>query len=138
MANTLQDVKKLCLDNGIEIIDFKMVDIDGRWRHLSIPVERFTEETLVYGIGFDGSNYGYAPVEKSDMVFIPDIQSAHIEPFVTTPTLTMMGNVCIIGEKENKRFDQYPRNVALSAIDYMREQKIADDMYIAPEFEFHN
>lgn len=137
MANTLQDVKKLCLDNGIEIIDFKMVDIDGRWRHLSIPVERFTEETLVYGIGFDGSNYGYAPVEKSDMVFIPDIQSAHIEPFATTPTLTMMGNVCIIGEKENKRFDQYPRNVALSAIDYLREQKIADDMYIAPEFEFH-
>ena len=133
----MREIMQLCTDNGIQIIDFKMVDIDGRWRHLSIPVERFTQDTLTYGIGFDGSNYGYAPVEKSDMVFIPDLDSAHIEPFTTIPTLTMMGNVCVIGEKENKRFDQYPRNVALSAVDFLREQNIADDMFIAPEFEFH-
>ncbi len=137
MSKTIKQIHELCKENDIEIIDFKMVDIDGRWRHLSIPVERFTEDTLKYGIGFDGSNYGYAAVEKSDMVFIPDMDTAFIEPFVETPTLTMMGNVCVIGKEENTRFDQYPRNVALSAVDYLREQNIADDMFIAPEFEFH-
>ena len=54
------------------MIDFKMIDLDGRWRHITIPVERFTEDIFTYGIGFDGSNYGYAPVEKSDMVDMAD------------------------------------------------------------------
>ena len=105
MSKTIKQIHELCKENDIEIIDFKMVDIDGRWRHLSIPVERFTEDTLKYGIGFDGSNYGYAAVEKSDMVFIPDMDTAFIEPFVETPTLTMMGNVCVIGKEENTRFE---------------------------------
>ena len=64
------EMKKMCQEKGIRMIDFKMTDLDGRWRHITIPVERFDEDIFVYGIGFDGSNYGYAPVEKSDMVFI--------------------------------------------------------------------
>lgn len=69
------DIRKVCSENGIRMIDFKMTDLDGRWRHITIPVERFNDDIFVYGIGFDGSNYGYAPVEKSDMVFIPDRKS---------------------------------------------------------------
>ena len=65
-------IRKLCEEKEIRMIDFKMTDIDGRWRHITIPVERFDDNVFVYGIGFDGSNYGYAPVEKSDMVFLPD------------------------------------------------------------------
>ena len=102
-------------DKGIRMVDFKMVDIDGRWRHLSIPVERFTEKTMVDGIGFDGSNYGYAPVEKSDMVFVPNLDTAMVDEYVEIPTLTMMGDVYVIGEEENVPFDQYPRNVSMAA-----------------------
>ena len=80
------DIRKLCDDNGIRMIDFKMTDLDGRWRHITIPVERFNDDIFVYGIGFDGSNYGYAPVEKSDMVFIPDPDTAVIDPFTEIPT----------------------------------------------------
>lgn len=130
------DVKKLCKENNIRMIDFKMTDLDGRWRHITIPAERFSDDIFVYGIGFDGSNYGYAPVEKSDMVFIPDASTAVVDPFTEVPTLTMCGDVCVIG-KENTPFDQYPRNVALRAVDYMRSEEIADEMLIGPEFEFH-
>lgn len=70
MAKTLEDIQKIISEMGIEMIDFKLTDIDGRWRHLSIPAERLSESTMQQGIGFDGSNYGYAPVENSDMVFI--------------------------------------------------------------------
>ena len=131
-----EELRKLCAEQGIRMIDFKMTDLDGRWRHITIPVERFNEDIFVQGIGFDGSNYGYAPVEKSDMVFIPDPATAVIDPFVEIPTLTMCGNVCVIGE-ENRPFDQYPRNVSLRAVEYMKKQGIADEMLIGPEFEFH-
>lgn len=130
------EILKLCKEKSIKMIDFKMTDLNGRWRHITIPVERFNDDIFTYGIGFDGSNYGYAPVEKSDMVFLPDPSTAVIDPFTEIPTLSMCGNVCSIGE-ENTPFDQYPRNVALRAIEYMKESGIADQMIIGPEFEFH-
>ena len=76
VMDKIEAIKKLCDENQIRMIDFKMTDIDGRWRHITIPVERFDENTFTYGIGFDGSNYGYAPIEKSDMVFLPDPDTA--------------------------------------------------------------
>ena len=119
------------------MIDFKMTDIDGRWRHLSIPVGRLNEDTMQYGIGFDGSNYGYAPIERSDMVFVPDLDTAAVDPFGEVPTLTMIGDVMIIDRPANRPFDQYPRNVAKRSIDYMKELGIADEMIVGPEYEFY-
>lgn len=130
------EIQKLCKEHDIKMIDFKMTDLDGRWRHITIPIERFNDDLFLYGIGFDGSNYGYAPIEKSDMVFIPDPATAVIDPFTDVPTLTMCGDVCVIKD-ENEPFDQYPRNVALRAIDFMQSKGIADRMVIGPEFEFH-
>lgn len=136
MSKTLQEIQNLCTENDVKMVDFKMIDIDGRWRHLTIPVGRLTEDTLTYGIGFDGSNYGYAPIECSDMVFIPDLDSAVLDPFAITPTLTMIGDVMVIDRPNNRPFDQYPRNVAKRAVDYMKELGIADQMIVGPEYEF--
>ena len=119
------------------MIDFKMIDLLGRWRHLTIPAKRFNLDTLKYGIGFDGSNYGYAPIEKSDMVFIPDITTAVHDPFNEVPTLSMIGDVYVIAEPHNYQFDQYPRTVANKAETYMQELQIADEIRIGPEFEFY-
>ena len=134
---SIKEVLDFCKNNAVKMIDFKMIDIGGRWRHVTIPVDRLNDDVMTYGIGFDGSNYGYAKVEKSDMVFIPDLSSARIDPFVETTTLSMIGNVLVIDTDGNKPFDQYPRNVALRAEEYLRETRIADSMIIGPEFEFH-
>jgi glutamine synthetase len=136
MFKTLQEVQIYCKENGIRMIDFKMTDLMGRWRHVGVPVERFNEKTLVNGIGFDGSNYGFAPVEKSDMVFLPDITTAVVDPFVKVPTISMIGDVYVIGDPHT-RFDQCPRNVALHAENYMKSIGVADQMIIGPEFEFN-
>ena len=133
----ITEIRNLCQEKQIRMIDFKMTDIDGRWRHITIPVERFGEDTFTYGIGFDGSNYGYAPIEKSDMVFLPNPSTAYVDPFASVPTLTMCGNVCTIGQDGNRPFDQYPKNVSLRAVEYMKESGIADRMVIGPEFEFY-
>ena len=34
----IQEIKKLCEEKQIRMIDFKMTDIDGRWRHITIQV----------------------------------------------------------------------------------------------------
>ncbi|NLW79011.1 MAG: type I glutamate--ammonia ligase [Ruminococcaceae bacterium] len=137
MFDNLKQAKQFCEDNSIKMVDFMMIDLDGRWRHLTMPVDRFTEDTLVDGVGFDGSNYGFAPVEKSDMVFVPDLKSAYVDVFAEVPTLAMIGDVFVIDLPSNRRFDQDPRNVAVHAEEYMRKLGIADEMRVGPEFEFH-
>ena len=137
MFKNLQQAKDFCSENDIKMIDFMMVDLDGRWRHLTVPAARLTEHTMEHGIGFDGSNYGFAPVEKSDMIFIPDLSSAYVDEFAEVPTLAMIGDVFVIDLPKNRRFDQDPRNVAYHAQEYMKELGIADEMRIGPEFEFH-
>lgn len=136
MFNTYEELKTFCQAQDIRMIDFKMVDLLGRWRHLTIPEERFTEKTLKDGIGFDGSNYGFAPVEKSDMVFIPDIKTSAYDTFVDVPTLSMIGDVYVIGNP-HRRFEQDPRAVAVHAEAYMRATGIADEIRLGPEFEFY-
>ena len=137
MFKNLQKTIDFCRANDIKMIDFMLVDLFGRRRHLTIPAERLTEHTMEHGIGFDGSNYGFAPVEKSDMVFIPDLSCAFIDEFAEIKTLAMTGDIFIIDLPENRRFDQDPRNVAYHAQEYMKQTGIADEMRIGPEFEFH-
>ena len=137
MAKTVQDIMNMIRECGIRMVDFKMVDIHGQFRHVTIPAEDFNEELMRDGVGFDASNYGYAVVEKSDMVFIPDPDTAVIDPFCQIPTLSMTGNAMIIDHPENRPLAQYPRNVVLAAEEYMRASGIADTMLILPEFEFY-
>ena len=137
MAKTVQQILDLIKEKGIKMVDFKMVDINGQYRHVSILAENFSEATMKNGIGFDASNYGYAVVEKSDMVFIPDLDTAVIDPFCEIPTLSMTGNAMIIDNPTNRPLPQYPRNIVLAAERYMSELGVADTMLILPEFEFY-
>ena len=137
MAKSVQDIMNMIRENGIKMVDFKMVDINGQYRHVTIPAQNFTEDTMKSGIGFDASNYGYAVVEKSDMVFIPDPDTAQIDPFCDIPTLSMTGDAMIIASPDNKPLAQYPRNIIKSAVAYMQQLGVADTMKILPEFEFY-
>ena len=137
MAKTAQDIMNLIKENNIKMVDFKMVDINGQYRHVTIPAQHFNEETLVNGIGFDASNYGYAVVEKSDRGFMPDPDTAMMDPVGEIPTLSMTGNAMIIDNPENRPLAQYPRNIVLAAEQYMKDCGIADTMLILPEFEFY-
>ena len=63
MAKTVQDIMDLIQQQNIQMVDFKMVDIHGQFRHVTIPAKNFNEDTMRDGIGFDASNYGYAVVD---------------------------------------------------------------------------
>ena len=72
MAKSVQDILDLIKEQGIKMVDFKMVDINGQYRHVTIPAEDFNEELMNDGVGFDASNYGYAVVEKSESFYVND------------------------------------------------------------------
>ena len=137
MQKKIENIINLIKEKDIKMVDFKMVDINGQYRHVTIPAENFSEDTMKSGIGFDASNYGYAVVEKSDMVFIPDPDTAIIDPFCSIPTLSMTGNAMIIDNPQNRPLAQYPRNIVLAAEKYMADCGVADTMLVLPEFEFY-
>lgn len=137
MQTTVQDILQRIQNEQIEMVDFKIVDIDGRFRHVTIPASNFNEDMMRNGIGFDASNYGYAVVEKSDMVYIPDLDTAMIDPFCGIKTLSMIGNAMVIDTPQNRPLAQYPRNIIQAANDYLKSTGIADSMLILPEFEFY-
>lgn len=137
MSKNVSEIIKFIKENDVKMVDFKMVDINGQYRHVTIPATHFDQSIMENGIGFDASNYGYAVVEKSDMVFIPDLDTAMIDPFCEIKTLSMSGNAMIIDSPQNKPLAQYPRNIVLSAEKYMKDLGIADQMLILPEFEFY-
>lgn len=137
MKRSAEDIMKMIQEQDIKMVDFKIVDINGQFRHVTIPASQFTPATMKEGIGFDASNYGYAVVEKSDMVFIPDLDTAVLDPYCQIPTLSITGNAMIIDYPENRPLAQYPRNIVQAAERYMQESGIADTMQILPEFEFH-
>ena len=137
MGKTFEDILALIEEHGVQMVDFKEIDLAGRWHHLSIPVERFTPALMEKGIGFDGSSYGFLSVEKSDMVFIPDLSTAFVDPVVDIPTISMIGDIYRITDEGYVRFESDPRNVADKAELYLKETGISDCCLFGPEFEFY-
>lgn len=137
MFKTIDEVKGFIQKEQIKMIDFKIIDMIGRWHHLSIPVTRFNESVLKNGIGFDGSSYGFLTVEKSDMVFIPDLSTAFIDPFIEIPTLVMIGDIYRLENGQRIRFEDDPRYIAAQAEKLLKDKGIADTVLLGPEFEFY-
>ena len=130
------DVLKFCKENEIQFIDFKMLDLAGRWHHLTITPRRFTEETIEHGIGFDGSSYGFLSVEKSDMVFKPDLNAYFIDPFNEAKTLVFMTRIYNVAAHYT-RFESDPRYICEKVEAHMLQSNIATKALLGPEFEYY-
>lgn len=136
MFKNLTEVKNFCKDNQIKLIDFKVIDLAGRWHHLTIVEEKMNEELMEIGIGFDGSSYGFLTVEKSDMVFKPDLKTGFVDPFAEIPTLCFLTDIYTVG-KNKGRYEGDPKYIAEKAEKYLHDTGIADLCLLGPEFEFH-
>lgn len=128
-------LKKLIAEEGIEFIDFKIVDLVGRWRHITIPASRFTPHLIENGIAFDGSNFGYASVEGSDMVVSPDLDTTVIVSYNDERVLSIISDIHMAGGKGP--FIGDPRGVARRAEGFLVSEGIAETALISPEFEFY-
>lgn len=136
MFENIQEMIDYCERNEVKTIDFKVVDLSGKWHRLSITSTKLSPDIMEKGIGFDGSSYGFLTVEKSDMVMMPDVTSAYIDIYRKNKTLVVLANIYEIKNGRIVRFEDDPRYVAQKAEDYMMEKNIADTCLLGPEFEF--
>jgi glutamine synthetase len=129
-------VRQEAADRGIEFIDLKSLDLVGRLHHLSLPLDRFTPDICHEGIGFDGSSYGFRKVENSDMVLIPDLETAQLDPFRERPTLHLFASAHLT-DPARTPFAQDGRHIARKAERALAGSGVADASQWGPEYEFY-
>ncbi|MGZ3415674.1 MAG: glutamine synthetase beta-grasp domain-containing protein, partial [Isosphaeraceae bacterium] len=136
MPKTSKDVEKLAKDAKVEIIDLRFVDLPGVWQHFSLPARTLSDDMFTDGLGFDGSSIrGYQQIQESDMLLIPDPETAFVDPVLQVPTLSM---ICSVQDPVTREsYTRDPRHIAQKAEDYLKSTGIADISYWGPEAEFY-
>ncbi len=131
---TAKDVIALAKKNHCTVLDLTFVDVPGTLHHTSKPIHEL-ESVLKEGAGFDGSSIrGFQQIQESDMLLIPDPETAYIDPFTEEPTLSIL---CDVREPMKKElYERSPRTIAKKAVEFLKKSGIADSAYFGPEAEF--
>ena len=88
------------------------------------------------GLAFDGSSIrGFQAIHESDMLLLPDVSSAFVDPFRVEKTVAL--NFFIHDPFTREAYSRDPRNVAKKAEAYLKSSGIADTAYFGPEAEFY-
>jgi glutamine synthetase len=132
---TAQDILNLIKEKQIKMIDLKFIDMPGTWQHLTLYYDQIDESSFTDGVAFDGSSIrGWKAINESDMMMVPDPNTAWIDPFMTEPTLSL---ICSIKEPRTGEFySRCPRTIAQKAIDYLTATGLGDTAFLGPEAEF--
>ena len=132
---TPKEVLALCREKDVKSVDLRFMDFPGLWQHFTIPVDKLDEDVFEEGLGFDGSSIrGWQRINESDMLVVPQPETAVIDPFASIKTLSMICNIQDPLTRED--YSRDPRNVARKAVNYLKTTGIADTCYVGPEAEF--
>jgi glutamine synthetase len=133
MAKTVAEVLKM--GKEVKLVDVRFIDMPGTWQHFTIPVHRLSEDLFKEGLPFDGSSIrGFQEIHESDMLLLPDPETAFIDPVANIPTLVL---ICDVHDPITlEPYERDPRFVARKAEAYVKSTGIADTVYIGPEAEF--
>lgn len=122
-------------DDNIKFVDLRFTDTSGKEHHFTLPANQIDEDFFDNGKMFDGSSInGWKSINESDMVLMPEVSTAFIDPFFTDKTLNITCN--IIEPATLQSYVRDPRNLAKRAENYLRSTGIADTAYFGPENEF--
>ncbi|PKB67599.1 MAG: type I glutamate--ammonia ligase [SAR202 cluster bacterium Io17-Chloro-G3] len=121
-------------ENQCDILDLKFTDLPGSWQHFSVPISEVDSSLVEGGVGFDGSSIrGFQSIAESDMLIVPDPETATVDPF-------FKGTVTCIADIRDpitgKSYSRDPRNVAKKAEGYLKATGFGDTSFWGPEVEF--
>jgi len=135
MPKTAKEVLEFAKSKGVTTVDFRFMDLIGTWQHFSTPIRELTEDVFKDGLGFDASSIrGWAHIHESDMLVVPDADTAFIDPFFKDTTLNI---ICNIQDPITRAtYPKDPRNIAIKAEKYLSSTGIGDTVYVGPEAEF--
>ena len=130
-----QDVLKLIHESEARFVDYRFTDILGKEHHVTVPVSAFDEEVFERGHAFDGSSIaGWKGIQASDMLLVPDPETAYVDPFYEEPTVVITCDV--VEPADGKGYDRDPRSIAKRAEAYLKSTGLGDTVYFGPEPEF--
>lgn len=128
-------VLQLIKDNEAKWIDLRFCDTRGKEQHVSIPAASIDDDFFENGKMFDGSSIaGWKGINESDMVLMPDTDTALMDPFFDDATINIR---CDILEPTTMQgYERCPRSLGKKAEAYLKSTGIADTAFFGPEPEF--
>jgi len=131
----VKDFFEFCEEKEVKFVDLRFTDIKGAWHHLTYRSTAINEENLTNGMPFDGSSIdAWQPINKSDMILKPDVDTAFLDPFTADTTLILICDVYDI--YKNELYAKCPRSIAKKTLAHAENIGIADAAYFGPENEF--
>ncbi len=130
-----KDILKQIKDNDVKFVDLRFTDPRGKLQHVTIDCGVVDEDMFTDGVMFDGSSIaGWKAINESDMVLMPDVSSAHMDPFYAQSTMAV---VCdILDPISGEGYNRDPRMTAKRAEAYVKSGGFGDTAYFGPEPEF--
>ena len=134
MSDT-KTVLDMIKENDVEFVDFRFTDPRGKWQHTAQHVSTINEDLLTEGIMFDGSSIaGLKAINESDMILMPDLSSAVMDPFTAQPQLILFCD--ILEPATGEAYSRDPRGTAKLALAYLESSGVGDAAFFGPEAEF--
>ena len=132
---TPKEVLGLIKEKDVKFVDLRFTDTKGKEQHVSVPGRKIDEDFFEEGKMFDGSSIaGWKGINESDMILMPDAESAVLDIFSEDTTLNLRCNV--IEPSTMQGYDRCPRSLAIRAEAYLKSTGVADAAYFGPENEF--
>ncbi|MGA3027812.1 MAG: type I glutamate--ammonia ligase [Bryobacteraceae bacterium] len=132
---TPQEVIEFAKQQDARQIDLRFTDLPGLSQHVSYPISQLSESSFEEGFGIDGSSIrGWAAINESDMLLVPDGSTLYMDPFTEMRTLVMIADV--IDPITHQHYERDPRWIARKAELYLKNSGIADAAYFGAEAEF--
>ncbi len=123
MATSAQDVLRRLGDDGIERIDLKVTDLEGRWHSIGLEAHRFGEGAFQHGLPLDG------------LVLHPDPATAWIDPFLAPRSLSLIA--AVEGPPDGDGHHRHcPRTLAGRALALLAGSGLADAARFGAEAGF--
>ena len=130
-----KEVLEFAKKNDAKQLDMRFTDIPSLQHHVSYPISQLEESSFEDGYGIDGSSIrGWAAINESDMLLIPDPKTAFMDPFSDIPTLVMLGDV--IDPITKQHYERDPRWIAKKAELHLQNLGVGDTAYFGAEAEF--
>jgi glutamine synthetase len=128
-------IMKMMKDKEVEFVDLRFTDPRGKMQHVTFDPSMADEDFFKEGTMFDGSSIsGWKAINESDMILLPDPDTAIIDPFFQQTTLALFCDV--LEPSTGQAYNRDPRTTAKKAEAYLKSSGVGTTAFFGPEAEF--
>ncbi len=87
---TSADVISMLKEHEVKFVDLRFADTKGKEQHVTVPASEIDDSFFEDGKMFDGSSVaGWKGINESDMILMPDADTALADIFTEDSTVTI-------------------------------------------------